>query len=149
MPEREARGLPAINSVWFWGEGALPPKVAQPYALVYADDPFARGLASLSATRAAPLPREAAALDAVGPSETVLVVLDSLSAPARRGDGAAWRAAAAKLDDDWFVELRGAIARFDSVRIILPARNDTLVASVTASSRWRWLRKREPLAAHG
>ena len=146
---REARGAPAINSVWFWGGGTLPASHASPYALVYADDPFARGLAALSGTRGAPLPSDAAGLDAVGPRETVLVVLDLLPAHARRGARAAWNAAAAKLDDDWFVELRGAIERFGAVRIILPARNDTLVANVTAGTRWRWLRKRQPLAAHG
>ena len=146
---REAEGLPAINSVWFWGEGMLPGSVAKPYALVYADDPFARGLAVLSGTRVAALPANAASLDAVGPRETVLVVLDPLSAPARRGDRAAWKAAAARLDDDWFVDLRGAIDRFEAVRIILPARKDTLVASVTAGSRWRWLRRRQALATHG
>ena len=146
---RESRGLPALNSVWFWGEGALPENVAQPYALIYADEPFARGLAILSGARAVARPRDASSLDAVGPGETALVVLDSLTGPSRGGDREAWKAAAAKLDDDWFGELRGAIERFDAVRIILPARNDTLVASVTAGSRWRWLRKRQPLAAHG
>lgn len=146
---REAQGLPAINSVWFWGGGVLPESLPKPYALIYADDPFARGLAIISGARVAALPRDAGGLDAVGPGETVLVVLDSLTAAARRGDREAWKAAAAKLDDDWFVELRGALDRFDAVRIILPARNDTLVANVTARSRWRWLRSVKPLATHG
>jgi hypothetical protein len=146
---REAHGLPEINSVWFWGEGALPARVARPYALVYADEPFARGLAVLSGARVAGLPRGPSALDAVAAGETALVVLDGLTAPLRRGDIAAWREAATRLDDAWFMELAAAIERFDAVRIILPARNDTLVANVTAGSRWRWLRRKKPLAAHG
>ncbi|MEO7743674.1 MAG: hypothetical protein ABIR98_12105 [Usitatibacter sp.] len=146
---REAQGLPAINSVWFWGGGAMPAGVSKPYALVYADDPFARGLGILSSTRVAPLPRDATTLDAVPAGQTVLVVLDSLTAASRRGDRAAWKKAAEKLDDDWFVGLADAVERFEAVRIILPARNDTLVAHVTAGARWRWLRKRKPLAAHG
>ena len=146
---REAQGLPAINSVWFWGEGALPAKVARPYALVYADEPFGRGLGALSGSRVAAVPRIASDLDAVAKGETALVVLDLLTGPSRRGDRVAWKAAATKLDDDWFVGLADAIERFDAVRIILPARNDTLVANVTAGTRWRWLRKTKPLAAHG
>ena len=146
---RESQGLPAINSVWFWGEGEVPASLAQPYILVYADDPFARGLGALSSTRVAPMPATAATLDAVPDGQSVLVVLDPLTLASRRGDRDAWRQAANKLDDDWFVTLGDAIERFDSVRIILPARNDTLVANVTAASRWRWLRRKKPLAAHG
>ncbi len=146
---REAQGRPAINSVWFWGEGMTPETVAKPYALVYADEPFARGLGALSGTRVAALPRGASSLDAVAPGETALAVLDSLTAASRRGDRDAWLQAAAQVDIDWFVDLRDAIERFDAVRIILPAGNDTLVASVTAGTRWRWLRRTKPLAAHG
>ena len=146
---REARGQPAINSVWFWGEGATPAILAQPYALIYADEPFARGLGTLSGTRVAALPGDASGLDAVAPGTTALVVLDSLTAASRRGDRDAWMKAAAKIDDDWFAGLGDAIARFDAVRIVLPARNDTLVASVSAGTRWRWLRRTKPLTAHG
>lgn len=145
---REARGLPAINSVWFWGEGMTPASLAQPYALIYADEPFARGLGALSGTRVAALSEGASGLDAVAAGKTALVVLDTLTAPSRRGDRDAWLQAAASMDEDWFVGLRDAVERFEAVRIILPARSDTLVANVTAGTRWRWLRRRKPLAAH-
>ena len=145
---RDAQGLPAINSVWFWGEGAAPTSLAKPYALIYADEPFARGLGTLSGTRVAPVPRDASTLDAVAPGESALVVLDSLTAAACSGEREAWKKAAGDLDDHWFVSLGDSIERFDAVRIILPARNDTLVANATARSRWRWLRRKKPLAAH-
>ena len=145
---RESRGQPSINSVWFWGEGATPETVARPYALVYADEPFARGLGTLSGTRVAAVPRDASTLDALAPGETALVVLDALTPAARSGDREAWKKAAIGLDDHWFMFLGNSIERFDAVRIILPARNDTLVANATARSRWRWLRPRKPLAAH-
>src|SRR5687768_12456138 len=54
---REAAGRPPINSVWLWGEGALPAEVSKPYALVYADDVFARGLGVLSGAEVRPLAR--------------------------------------------------------------------------------------------
>lgn len=145
---REARGLLPINSVWFWGEGTAPAELAAPYALVYSDDPFARGLGRLSGTRVAPKPRCISEVDAVRATESALVLLDPLTAPLRRGEADTWRATAEGLDDDWFVELGAAVDRFEAVRIILPAGDDTLVASVGASSRWRWYRTRKPLHTH-
>ena len=145
---REAQGLPAINSVWFWGEGASPGDVASPYALISSDDPFTRGLARLSQTRVTPRARSIAQVEPVGPSDSALVVLDELTAPLRRGDAEAWRAAAARMEKDWFVELGAAIERFEAVRIILPAGGHTLVAHVSSASRWRWHRTRKPLHTH-
>lgn len=145
---REAEGRPAVNSIWLWGEGALPAAVKSPYALVYADDAFTRGLASLSGTRIAPTPPSLAGLDAVRETDSVLVRVDALSPPFRRGDLTAWSQAADRLDRDWFVELGTAIDRFESVRIILPTGRDSLVARVTAAARWRWLRRKKPLGAH-
>ena len=146
--ERERRGQPAINSVWFWGEGALPATLASPYALVYADDPFARGLAKVSATRGAALPAGYAGVDAVRANESLLVVLDSLTAPLHRGDEEAWKGAARRLEDDWFAPLGEAIERFEGVRLILPGTLDTRIATLNGSSLWRWFRRRTPLHAH-
>lgn len=145
---REAEGRPAINSVWFWGAGKLPATIASPYALVCANDPVARGLAILSRTRLADVPAAIDAVDAVRQGETVLVLLDSLTAPLRRGDESAWKQAAQSIDEDWLVGLPGIIDRFESVRLVLPARRDTLVAALTPSSRWRWLRRKSALASH-
>ena len=145
---REAEGRPAINSVWFWGEGALPASVASPYTIVYSDDAFTRGLALLSGARLASPPSSISEVDAVAESETVLVRIDTVSAALRRGDASAWSTAADRLDREWFVELGAAIDRFGAIRIILPAGRDTLVAGVTAAARWRWLRRRKRLGEH-
>ena len=145
---REARGAPAINSVWFWGEGALPGPLASPYAAVFADAPFPRGLARLAGVRASPLP---ASLDGVEPpgAGDVLVQLEALAAPLARRDAAAWGEAARRLDADWFAVLPRAIARFGRVRLMLPTGRDTCVAELSGAARWRWFRVRRPLAGHG
>ena len=145
---RERAGHAAINSVWFWGGGATPAVVSSPYALIYADDPFARGLARLSGTRLAELPPSLARIDAVREGESVLLVLDSLVRPLQRGDEAGWRAAAEALERDWFGALGEAIDRFETVRLVLPGPQHAVVAHLTHGARWRWLRRRKPLAAH-
>ena len=145
---REAERRPAINGVWFWGEGALPARVARPYSMVYAADPFARGLAQLSGSRAVDHVPTPDGIDAVRPDESVLVVIDALEEAVARADVGAWTAAARALDDAWFVNLAELVERFEAVRIILPSAHDTLVANVTGATRWRWFRRGKPLASH-
>ena len=149
-PVNEARepAKPAVNGVWFWGEGRLPEGVARRHALVYAREPFALGLARLTGAEARDPPASIAEVDLVRPGESALVVLDGLVATLRRGDEDAWLAAAQALDERWFAGIEKAVARFGSVRIVLPAGEHVRVATVMPSARWRWFRARKPLAAH-
>lgn len=145
---REAAGMPAVNSVWFWGEGVAPAALAKPYSTLHAHDPFAAGLAALSGAKLEPVPPGLAALDLVSAGETALVVLDGLTAPLHRNDANAWRTRAEALDDTWFRDLGEAIARFDRVRLVLPSEQGSRVATLTPAARRRWFRRRKPLAAH-
>ena len=145
---REEAGRPAINSVWFWGEGAAPAKVESAYALVYARDAVARGLGRLAGTRTLPPVESFALVDAVRTTEWVLVVEDRLTTALRAGGEAAWASAANALDDAWFADLGRAAQRFDGVRIVLPGPRDTLVATLSPRSKWRLFRARKPLVTH-
>jgi hypothetical protein len=131
--QREAAGRPPINSVWFWGAGELPAASAKPYATVYADDPIARGLGAWSGARVHSIPRAIDAVDLESESEHALVVLTR---------------EAADVDEHWFAPLAKAIERFDLVRLVLPTVKDTLIATLTPASRWRWFRGTKPLAAY-
>jgi len=145
--EREARGRPAINSVWFWGEGLAPDRVASPYESVYADDAFARGLARLSGARLAESPVDPERVDSVEPGHSALVVLDSLTGPLRRGDSAAWLKSAGHLDEKWFAHMPRLLERFEAVRIVLPSHHETRLSTIDPGARWRWFRARVPLNA--
>src|SRR6266516_108636 len=48
---REARGEPAVNSVWFWGGGRVPRVATERWHSVSADEPLALGLARAAAMR--------------------------------------------------------------------------------------------------
>src|SRR5258707_572711 len=37
--EREARGEPALNSIWFWGGGVIDAERARPFSMVFSDEP--------------------------------------------------------------------------------------------------------------
>ena len=145
---RERAGKPAINSVWFWGEGALPPRIDRPYDGIYADEPFARGLACLSDIPALPPLAGFAALLLQPRARNALVVIDALGAALGSGDLARWSDAAQTLDAQWFAHLGEAAARFGALRLVLPSDKDTLVARLRPTSRWRWFRSARPLATH-
>jgi hypothetical protein len=146
--KREAAGLPAINSVWFWGEGTGPAIARSPYSAVYADDPFCRGLARLSGATLRPLPRELASIDLGRAQDSILVLLGALTPPLRRVDGDAWRLAAEALDEHWFAGLGEAVGRFDRVRVVLPSESGSAIAVLDGAARRRWYRRRKPLAIH-
>lgn len=46
--ERAARGKKAVNSLWFWGAGALPEQVVSGVGTLISSDPMACGLARLA-----------------------------------------------------------------------------------------------------
>src|SRR5690349_11235344 len=110
---REDRGAPAINSVWFWGEGRAPATVAKAYARVHGAEAFARGLAKLSGAELAATPARLA--DVENTNDSTLVVLDDLTRPWHRGDALAWTSAAERLERDWFGALGDALKRFHAM----------------------------------
>ena len=127
---REAERRPPINGVWFWGGGVLPEGLASPYGRVYADEVFACGLAHLSSAPLSPLPRSLDDVDAATPA---LLVLD-------RVDG--------NPDAAWFGKLGGALGRFGSIRVVLPSRSGTVVATLAPSARWRLFRRTRNLSTY-
>jgi hypothetical protein len=145
---RAAEGRPAINSVWFWGEGAKPQDVARRHALVYANDAFSRGLGAITSAAVRVLPRGIEEIEPAPDGQSVLVVIDSLAAPLRRSDEGDWMAQALGLEARWFAKLAEAVARFGEVRVVLPFERGTRVATLDAAARWRVFRTRRPLAAH-
>ncbi len=54
---RAAAGLAPVNSLWFWGAGRLPSRVALDHARVLSDDDGLRAMALLAGASADPLPR--------------------------------------------------------------------------------------------
>lgn len=141
---REGTGQPAINSVWFWGGGALPVKVEASYASVHASNALTRGLALLAGIGLS----QAAGIGDIEDSRSVLAVEDCLTTALRSGDEAAWGAAAKSIDESLFSQLGDLTSRFGGMRLVLPTERDTLVATIAPSAKWRWLRAARPLASY-
>jgi hypothetical protein len=135
--EREARGAPAVNSVWFWGGGTFDPVGMRPCSAVLSDDPLARGLALAAGIPPRRLPGNAdAMLSALGVEGVTLVVLDSPRS--------------AELERDWFEPLLTALekGRIGMLSLYLSGKNSLLeVETVRSDLRYFW-RTRKPLESY-
>ncbi|MFL9863305.1 regulator [Paraburkholderia fungorum] len=113
---REARGLPAVNSIWFHAQGAAQ-AVRSPFARVFSDAAATRGLAMAAGVETGPPPESFAALTTLATDRATggasantnadangvtLVELDPFSAPYIEQDWARWNDAFAALQTDWF-----------------------------------------------
>jgi len=142
--EREERGEPALNSVWFWGGGVIDAAKNRPFSTVFGDDPLARGLALAAGIPARALPKDTGAtLAAAGDEDVALVVLD----PPRSAAGHS-RERRAALERDWFGPLLAALqsGRIGMLSLSLPGADSLLeIETVRADLRYFWRLKR-PLA---
>lgn len=142
--EREARGEPELNSIWFWGGGVIDAAKDRPFSIVFGEDPLARGLALAAGIPARALPEDAGAmLAAAGDEGAALVVLDSPQSASSHS-----RERRAALERDWFAPLLAALksGRIGMLTLSLPGA-DSLLEIETARSdlRYFWRLKR-PLA---
>ncbi len=147
--ERERRGKPAINSLWFWGGGSLPRIAPADWAAVWSAEPLALALARLAEVPAHALPSgfEEWQRAAAAEQGEHLIVLDLARTATQYGDLETWGAIMAELEARWFAPL------FEALRQgVLAAA--TLVADsgqrfyLTPSRSRRWWRRRRPLASH-
>lgn len=109
---REARGEPAVNSIWLWGPGRAT-RALCPWRSVAADDPAVMGAARLAGVRYRSLPRTAGEwLERLPEEGRHLALLDALRlTPALE-----------PLERDWFAPLLAALraGRIGMVTVHVP-----------------------------
>lgn len=140
--ERELQGLPAINSVWPWGAGVLPTKVARPYALVLGDDPVTRGLARVAGCAVRTPADDLRAVLAGSLPGAALWCGGSLEPLRTYGDDAALAAALGGLEETLFAPVLDALkrGRVDSVRIVTFTDNGGVAFTARRSGLMRFWR---------
>ncbi|OGA95344.1 MAG: hypothetical protein A3G27_06680 [Betaproteobacteria bacterium RIFCSPLOWO2_12_FULL_66_14] len=146
---REARGDPAINSLWLWGAGTQPAAARSAWQSVSADDPVALGLARLAAIRhRAPGSGAEEWLGRAPEDGRHLVVLDGLRSARAPGDLEAFARRLQALEDGWFAPLHAALkaGRVGMVTVHVPDAAASF-ETVRADLRRFWRRPR-PLASY-
>jgi hypothetical protein len=141
---REARGEPAVNSVWLWGAGRMPAQAQAEWRSVAASEPSALGLAQLAGMRRLGLPASAAAwLELLPEDGRHLAVLDTLRAPIALEQQAEYEEAVAALERLWFAPLLAALraGRIGMVSVRAPDAGAS-VETVRGDLRRFWRRPR-------
>jgi hypothetical protein len=107
---RDDRGEPPVNSLWFWGGGALPPARPAEWSQVHGDSVLLSGLARHTGVPSGHIPDDAGTwLGTIGEGRH-LALIETGHGPARASDVEAWREFIAGLSANWFDPLRHALA---------------------------------------
>ncbi|CAH2906807.1 MAG: Regulatory protein, RpfE type [uncultured Paraburkholderia sp.] len=151
---REARGLPAVNSIWFHAQGAARP-VHSPFARVFSDAAATRGLAMTAGVPSAAPPASFGGFGALigkpgdadaasASSQSALVELDPFSAPFIEQDWARWNASFAALEDNWFAPALAALESGALAELGLTLCGDTgsVTLGITRSDLRKFWRRR-------
>ncbi|MBI2753557.1 MAG: phosphoglycerate mutase [Betaproteobacteria bacterium] len=147
--EREQRGEPAVNSVWFWGAGRLPGAARGPWHSVTADDPLATGLARLAGLRHRALPATANDwLERVPENGRHLVVLDALRGALALGGPESHGERLAAMEARWFAPLLEALRRGRIGMITVRASDAGASHETVRGDLRRFWRRMRPLAAY-
>lgn len=149
---REARGEPAVNSVWLWGGGRLPKVTTERWQSVSADDPLALGLARAASIRHRPLGRSAAEwLERMPEDGRHLIVLDPLRVPLALGASGEYQEAAAAIERDWAAPLLAALrdGRVGMVSIHVPDAAECATYETIRGDLRRFWRRPKALEQYG
>jgi hypothetical protein len=141
---REARGEPAVNSLWLWGGGRMPGEARGPWRSVAAADPSALGLARVAGMQRLELPGSADAwLERLPEKGRHLAVLDALRTAAALEQQAEHEEGAEALERRWFAPLLAALraGRVGMVTVRVPAPGASF-ETVRGDLRRFWRRPR-------
>lgn len=145
---REARRLPTINSVWFWGGGGLPQGARSPSDGVYASDPLTWGLARLAGVAVNPLLAHAGDWRAAAEGETdVLVVLEDTGYDRADDNFYAWSGHVNALETSWFAPAL-AMLRSGELETLQLYPCDGRMFRVGRGGFWQFWRRARPVTAY-
>jgi len=146
--ERERHERPAVNSLWFWGGGALPSVKSSAWTQVWSDEPLSRGLARLGGAGARAVPVNATRwLQAADVPGTQLLVLDQARIAAQRGDWSAWQRFIEWFEELWLAPLLEAVRARELTSLTLYTEHAAGMR-LTRRDLGRWWRRRRRLSAY-
>jgi hypothetical protein len=134
--DRENRGLPVINSIWFWGGGRLAGAGAvSPH--FYCSDEHLVSVARHLGIQADPFPER---LEEIEPD--CILLENGLAQLGQSGDVSGWREAVKQLDATWLSEL---MKLGNHVKIEDPISGTIL--QFAPRDRWKFWLRRKPLVS--
>ena len=141
---REARGLPAINSLWFWGAGQLPSPTSSNWDTVLGHDVLHQSLAHWSNTPYIEIPDNAQQWLGQTPTGSCLVLSQTAARAIHDQDRDAWREALVELDQHWFGPLLVALKNRILETLTIDGGNGRMFILTSRDAR-KWWRRDNPL----
>lgn len=138
--ERETRGRPLINSLWFWGGGGPITAVAQKWQRVWSRDVRLQALARLNGVQCMPPPEDAKAWLHAAVGDRHLLFLEQLYPAVAYADLDSWLVELERLDALWFMPILQALRR-GRLRELQLYPADGYVYRVTRWDLWRFWRR--------
>lgn len=141
--QRARKGQAAVNSVWFWGPGALPDWVRSGYSRIYSDDEVVVALATRAKIPASALARGGE--DARSDQHAITPFDAAQEADANVLVDLARLRDAAELERSWFATAAAALKSGRLRELLLRFESGEQVC-VKPAQRWRFWRRTPPLA---
>lgn len=143
---REAQGYPTVDSLWPWGQGALPAGTHGDFDAIWSYDPLHRGLAIHAGIPTQPPPSAFAAARG-----RIFASIEYLARPALALDALAWREALLQFERDWLQPALAAMRRGECAELTLVASAASHAApplslALTRGRLYRFWRRARPLA---
>jgi hypothetical protein len=107
--DREARDLPTVNSLWFWGGGRLPTFRQPDWTCLWSNEVVSTSLARLTELAVVPRPATASQWLTQAPAGKHLLVLDQGMEALLSGRVERWRDFLDTLEPDWIGPLESAL----------------------------------------
>jgi hypothetical protein len=145
---REAAGRPTINSLWFWGAGALAPRNAEPVGRlesVVGRQPLLPGLAAWRGIAHSSVQDYGALLQR---PQATLVLVEDLLTPTQRLDALAWREALLEIEKGWLQPLQSALRNGSINKLRITALGEDTVLDLHLSRAAAFKFWRRPLPLH-
>jgi hypothetical protein len=143
---RETRGELPVNSVWFWGNGAVPVQSTKSYNTVSSDEVLVEMLARATGSPFSDWQAEWQSAEA----GAQLLVWSGLRASLQRGDLHAWREALLSFENNYAQPLWDALrsGKIDTLQLEVAGGDRLRQFTLTRRSSWAFWRKTRTLAAY-
>ncbi len=142
--DRQQQGKSPVNSVWFWGSGALPLPARCHWSSVYSDDEITQGLAKHATIPWSGLPENGdEVLGKDKKAENMLVVISFGLRHAQYHDLKGWQDFIAYLEQYWFVILLNGLKSGELEELILITEQQKI--TITKRSLYKLWKRRKTI----
>ncbi len=141
---RESVGALPINSLWFYGGGALPQPISGQWSALWSDDLMVRGLCRLADIKCHTFPQSLQTFLETNPTGEHLICIDELAISSSYDELQTWYDHMEQLERNWFAPLINAMKRrrIEVCTIIEPNGQQFTLQGI---SNWQFWRQPKPL----